>query len=249
MVSKLIWTDEDKFFITTFNKRLYDDYAHKFLQTYAETNQTIKMICYVEEDYQYPNYKGITYVNLPQEMPELVAFKERHKDKIWHDDSDFLQNAVRFSHKVFAQYHASKLGKKFMWLDADNIFMKQFPDNYMDTFIPDDTFTTFYGRDHYTECGVVGFNCTLNISKKFFDTYLSHYTKDTIYNLPNKTDCHAFDNTRKLVQVKERNKNDGHGGHIIARDKEINPYIDHKKGKRKYKDNSPEWVRQTNESR
>ena len=50
------------------------------------------MICYVEEDYQYPNYKGITYINLPQEMPELVAFKERHKDKIWTDDSDFLQN-------------------------------------------------------------------------------------------------------------------------------------------------------------
>ena len=57
MANKLIWTDEDKFFITTFNKRLYDDYAYKFLQTYAETNQTIKMICYVEESYQYPNYK------------------------------------------------------------------------------------------------------------------------------------------------------------------------------------------------
>jgi len=179
-------------------------------------------------------------------MPELVAFKERHKDKIWTDDTDFLQNAVRFSHKVFAQYHASKLGKKFMWLDADNIFMKEIPNNFMDTFIPGDTFTTFYGRSHYTECGVIGFNSTLDISKKFFDVYLSHYTKDTIYNLPNKTDCHAFDNTRKLVPVKERDKNDGHGGHIIARDKEINPYIDHKKGKRKYKDNSPEWVNQTN---
>ena len=249
MVSKLIWTDEDKFFITTFNKRLYDDYAHKFLQTYAETKQTIKMICYVEEDFDYPKIDGVTYINIINEMPELVQFKERHKDKIWHDDSDFLQNAVRFSHKVFAQYHASKLNKKFMWLDADNIFMRQFPDNFMDTFIPDDTFTTFYGRDHYTECGVIGFNCTLDISKKFFDIYLSHYTKDTIYDLKNKTDCHAFDNTRKLVKVKERNKNDGHGGHIIARDKEINPYIDHKKGKRKYKDNSPEWVRQTNEGR
>ena len=249
MVSKLIWTDEDKFFITTFNKRLYDDYAHRFLQTYADTKQTIKMICYVEEDFDYPKIDGVTYINITKEMPELVDFKERHKDKIWHDDSDFLQNAVRFSHKVFAQYHASKLNKKFMWLDADNIFMKQFPDDFIDNFIPEDTFTTFYGRDHYTECGVIGFNCTLDISKKFFDIYLSHYTKDTIYDLPNKTDCHAFDNTRKLVKVKERNKNDGHGGHIIARDKEINPYIDHKKCKRKYKDNSPEWVRQTNESR
>ena len=43
------------------------------------------------------------------------------------DDSDFLQKSdVRFSHKVFSQHHASQLNKKFMWLDADNIFMKQF---------------------------------------------------------------------------------------------------------------------------
>jgi len=207
MVSKLIWTDEDKFFITSFNKRLYDDYAHKFLQSYVDTKQTIKMICYVEEDFDYPKIDGITYINIMKEMPELVAFKERHKDKIWNDDSDFLQNAVRFSHKVFAQYHASQLNKKFMWLDADNIFMKQFPNN--------------------------------------FETYVNHYIKDTIWNMVNKTDCHAFDNTRNMIKVKERNKNDGHGGHIIARDKEINPYIDHKKGKRKYKINSPEWLTQT----
>jgi hypothetical protein len=166
-MEKLIWTDEDKFFITTFNKRLYDDYAHQFIQTYIDTKQTIKVICYVEEDFDYPKHDNITYVNILQEMPELVLFKERHKDKIWNDDSDFLQNAVRFCHKVFAQYHASKLKKKFMWLDADNIFIKQIPDNFMDTFIPGDTFTTFYGRSHYTECGVVGFNCTLDISKTF----------------------------------------------------------------------------------
>ena len=37
--------------------------------------------------------KGITYINLTtRDNPELVAFKERHKDKIWIDDSDFLQN-------------------------------------------------------------------------------------------------------------------------------------------------------------
>jgi hypothetical protein len=135
-----------------------------------------------------------------------------------------------------------------MWLDADNIFIKQIPDNFMDTFIPGNTFTTFYGRSHYTECGVLGFNCTLDISKTFFETYINHYIKDTIWNMENKTDCHAFDRTRSIVKVKERNKGDGQGGHVIARDKEINPYIDHKKGKRKYKPNSPEWVRQ-NESR
>ena len=59
--------------------------------------------------------------------------------------------------------------------------------------------------------------------------------------MKDNTDCHAFDNTRNLVKVKERNEGHGKDGHIIARDKEINQYIDHKKGKRKYKDNSTEW--------
>ena len=44
MASKLIWTDEETFFITSFNRKLYDDYAYQFLQTYADTKQTIKVI-------------------------------------------------------------------------------------------------------------------------------------------------------------------------------------------------------------
>ena len=39
------------------------------------------------------------------------------------------------------------------------------------------------------ECGVVGLTTTLNISKKFFDTYINHYLKDTIWNLKDNTDC------------------------------------------------------------
>ena len=32
-------------------------------------------------------------------------------------------------------------------------------------------------------------------------------------------------------------------GHIMARDKFINQYLDHRKGPRKYKPHSPEWSR------
>ena len=245
MASKLIWTDEETFFITSFNRKLYDDYAYQFLQTYADTKQTIKVICYVEEDYQYPNYSGITYVNMMNEIPELVAFKERHKDKVMVGTDNFRQDAVRFCHKVFAQHHASKLNKKFVWLDADNIFVKQFPNDFIDKFIPDDVFTTFYGRKEYTECGMLGFNCTLDVKKKFFDTYINYYTKDHIYDLKFKTDCHAFDATRSRIIIKERNKADGKDGHIIARDKEVNQYIDHKKGRRKYQPHSAEWITET----
>ena len=90
-MEKLIWTDEDKFFITTFNKRLYDDYASKFIQTYIDTKQTIKVICYVEDDTKFTDHPNFTFRNIFKEEPELRHFIERHKDKIWNDDSDFLQ--------------------------------------------------------------------------------------------------------------------------------------------------------------
>ena len=44
-----------------------------FYKHIIETKQTIKVICYVEEDYQYPNYQGITYVNMVQEIPEYTG--------------------------------------------------------------------------------------------------------------------------------------------------------------------------------
>ena len=110
--------------------------------------------------------------------------------------------------------------------------------------LPDDTFTTFYGRNEYTECGVVGFNEHLILVKSFL-IYINHYLKDTIWNLKDNIDCHKFDNTRSLVKVKERNKIDGKDGHIIDFDKEINQYIDHKKGRRKYQPHSNEWITET----
>ncbi len=237
----------DKFFITTFNKKLYDEYASTFLNTYIESEQKIPLICYVEEDNEnlYPSYDNITYVNLKEVMPALVEFKERHKDKIWEGDEDFLQNAVRFSHKVFAQTHASYSKKKFIWLDADNTFIRRIPVKYFDAFLPDKIFTSYYGRSNYTEAGVLGFNCTLKCSETFFKLYIRNYINDRVWDLPNKTDCHVFDDTRNKMKgvedYKELRKGDGEQGHIIARDREISLYLDHRKGKRKKWRHSPEW--------
>ena len=42
MVNKLIWIDEDKFFITSFNKRLYDDYIINFYKHILKQNKLLK---------------------------------------------------------------------------------------------------------------------------------------------------------------------------------------------------------------
>ena len=38
------------YFLTTFNKKLYDEYAKDLINTYLDTNQHIPLYCYVEED-------------------------------------------------------------------------------------------------------------------------------------------------------------------------------------------------------
>ena len=236
-----------KFFITTFNKRLYDDYANHFIRSYIQTKPIIPLTCYIEESKDnYPQHPLITYINLFEVMPKLVEFKERNKHR---PVTSFYEDAIKFSHKVFAQAHASLQNEKFIWLDADNVFVKPWTELVFDNFILDNIFTRYYERQaQYTECGILGFNSTkIDISKKFFEIYLGYYLTDKIYSLVHKTDCHAFDETRKQMAGVSGYKGipagDGKAGHIIARDLTFGQYIDHKKGKRKYKKHSPEWER------
>jgi len=233
------------FFATTFNSRLYKEYAHNFLETYLKTEQEIPVICYVDDDYNYPLNENISYIKLHEAMPQILDFKERHKDIILDleyeafSDQQFLQNAVRFSHKVFAQVHSSYSNKKFMYIDADNIFKKKITKEFVNNFIPSDVVVTCYGRPNYVETGIIGFNASLgDVSKVFFEKYLSYYTEDKIFNSKFKTDSQALDGTRremkKITGYKEIDKGDGMDGHVIHRDKFMLNYLDHRKGKRKY---------------
>jgi hypothetical protein len=235
----------DIFFVTTFNSRLYKEYAHNFIETYINTNQEVPVICYVDDDYNYPTHNNITYIKLHEAIPQILDFKERHKDIVLDlkyesfSDKHFLQNAVRFSHKVFAQVHASYSNKKFMYIDGDNIFRNKITKEFVNNFIPDDVMVTCYGRPNYVETGIIGFNASLgNTSKIFFEKYLAYYTEDKIFDSKFKTDSQALDGTRKemkkISNYKEIDKGDGMDGHVIYRDKHMLNYLDHRKGKRKY---------------
>ncbi len=233
------------FFITTFNYKIYNLYANNFINTYIKTNQQIPLICYVEEDFEYPKHKNITYIKLQDKMPQIIDFKKRHPDKIIEiedekdDSTQFLQNAIKFSHKVFAQTHASYKNEKFIFMDADNIFKKEINEHFFNSFIPNESFLTFYGRPNWVEAGIIGFNSKIkDISKTFFKIYLDFYLQDKIFEMKFKTDCQALDATRKIMKknpyYKETNRGDGLDGHVIFRDKEISIYIDHRKGRRKF---------------
>ena len=233
-----------KIFVTTFNRKLYDDYAKNLINTYLETKQTIPLYVFVEGDLDYfKKSENIHYINLFEQEPELVKFIDRNKNK---EVTSFRFDAVRFSYKVFAQNAARKYGQKIFYIDADCVFAKQMPIKWFDECLPDDKFVSFYDRPkQYTETGFVAFNENKIISKAFFNHYLNYYKEDTIFDLKVLTDCDTFDATRKHfkedIHYTEKKLGDGNVGHIMARDKFLNPYIDHRKGLRKQKQHSPEW--------
>ena len=235
---------QNKIFITTFNRKLYDEYAKGLINTFIKTNQKLPLYVFVEDNINYfLKNDNIHYIDLFKEEPDLKKFIEKNKDK---ETKSFALDAVRFSYKVFAQNAARKYGGKIYYVDSDCIFTKQIPDEWFDECLPDDVFLTFYDRpNQYTETGFLAFNENKLISKAFFTHYLNYYKTNSIYDLKAYTDCHTLDATRKHflndIHYKEKPLGDGKNAHIMARDKFLNPYIDHRKGRRKFGPNSPEW--------
>ncbi len=243
-------------FITTYNKRLYDSYAKRLIETYQQTDQQIPLYVFVEDDINvYENIKNVKYFNLFELEKDLINFVNRNKNK---PVNNFFEDAVRFSYKVFAQSAARQFAEKIYYVDSDSVFIKQIPMKWFEECLPDRTFLSFYDRpQQYTETGFLAFNSENNICNSFFEIYKGYYIYDSVYEIyrsgpdgkrkPFWTDCHTIDGTREAFknnkQYIEKKLGDGGLAHVMARDNFINPYIDHRKGKRKHKQNSPEWAR------
>lgn len=240
---------KSNFFLTTFNKRLYDEYAKNLINTYIETKQTVPLICLVEEDdfTIYPQYENITYYNLYREVPEIKKFIERNENR---KVISYIYDGVRFCYKVYAQYAGRNFGKRQFFIDADCIFRKQIPEEWYDNFIGDCDFSYYPRPSYYSETGFIAFNCSSELTQKFFEEYIGAYNSDEIYNMRSQNDSVVFDVIlKKFPQRTEKlhgpgdNLSDMYHKHVMARCPILSPYIDHRKGGRKGMKNSPELLK------
>jgi hypothetical protein len=241
-----------KIMITTMNHKLYEQYGTRLIESHKETQQLLPLHVFIE-DYEnvgkFTKQELIHYHNLFELEPECKAFAERNQSK---PATNFFEQAIRFSYKVFAQSAARKFGDKVYYIDSDCVFHIQFPPEWYDKCLPDDKFISFYDRpSQYTETGFVAFNNTQPIADEFFKEYKDWYITDKVYEIKRLgknfwTDCHTLDGTRQKFKnnpkYSEKSLGDGRNGHIMARDSFMNPFIDHRKGPRKHKVQSPEWV-------
>ena len=141
------------YFLTTFNKKLYDEYAKDLIQSYLDTHQYPPLYCYVEEDniLLYPQHPKIKYLNIFRETP-IAAFVKKYQRG---DVDNYIMDAVRFAYKVYAQCGGRHLGNRQFFIDADCVFLKQIPLEWYDNFIGDRDFSYYPRPSYYTETGFV----------------------------------------------------------------------------------------------
>lgn len=231
--------------VTTLNKKLYKQYGYRFFETY---NWPFDLIVYSEDMLDIPNQSLIVRSTF-DEIPSCEEFVNRNKQREVPDTPEgFLQDAVRFSYKVYAytdQIINNEDYDGIICIDADSVFYKPIDVEWVKEHIHrNDTMMCYLGRgNHYSECGFLYFNMKHNSTKAYAREMKRMYDSDEIYQLPEVHDSYIWDHVRKAFEsnsVKNHNIGDGKVGHVQARSI-LGPIYDHIKGpKRKKLMRSPE---------
>ena len=222
--------------VTTWNNKLYKEYAHRFKETY---NWPFPLKVYNEDEC------------MMKAIPDLKEFVERNKHRQPYSDykvkgKDFLTDGVRFSYKVYAYTHAMMTENVdgLICIDADSVFYKMIDEEWIQKHIHrDDCMMTYLGRgNNYSECGFLYFNLNHADTLAYANRMKSLYDTDGIYNLKEQHDSYVWDYVRKEFEnrgTRNHNIGDGKPGHVQARSI-LGVVYDHTKGNRKLKGRSGE---------
>lgn len=240
--------------VTTFNADGYQRYGSRMVETFLKNwPQHVTLQAYAENCNVTQTAPNLQVVDLLQASPELVAFKNRWRgipkangdvsaDPVRSKRRDagkgFKWDAVRFSHKVYAIFHAAKHTDAdwLIWMDADMVCHSEMSMKFLNIMCDPYYDLCFLGRTgKYSECGLYAVNLKTHMGQLFLSRFQEFYDHDTIFEFPEWHDSYVFDEVRASMQCKELNWSAGivNGeGHPL-----INcawgSYLDHLKGDRK----------------
>ena len=246
--------------ITSMNERLYHEYGHRFFDTF---DRRLELIVY-HEDYSdsagdkppyIPQWAG--HIHTPTVVPELYRWCEAHKDR---PISCYKDDAVRFSHKVWAIWHAvmaysgwTEAYSGIIWMDADTVF-KAMPTPLELVQYLDRADISLYDRPEHPETGCIWFstrhkeinawNSTYECTARHFVNRLRlWYESDRIYELPEQHDAYVTGHILrtefkgKWASLSETDRAPGRHPQAVSKSAQ---WWDHAKGPRKMQGRSPE---------
>ena len=235
--------------VTTFNAEGYKTYGHRMIKTFLQSwPQDILLRVYAEGCQVTETAPNLQVLDLATASPELVAFKNtwRNVPKAngdlgpGHRGKEFKYQAVRFSHKVYAIFHAAQhcTTDWLIWMDADMVCHSPIDANKLAEFFPASKDLCFAGRSRkFTECGLYGMHVTEPAVKSWLAEFQHMYddAEQGIFKLEEWHDSYVFDAVRKRHALRELNWTAhlqmGEGHPLI--NCEWGAYIDHLKGERK----------------
>lgn len=246
--------------VTTFNQSGYDKYGSRMIDTFLKNwPSSVALYVYAEDCTVTQQADNLTIYNFNQQVPALVAFKEKWKDdpratgnlatgpadrKGRRPGIGFRWDAIRFSHKVYAVCDiARRLEHTLFWMDADMVCHTPIDISDIEKLTPVDHGIAFLGRKRkFTECGLYALNMSQPATQAFVELFQWQYdnAEQGIFTMKEWNDCWVFDRTREKIQSKFpewRQLNwsegiiDGEGHPLI--NSEWGKYLDHLKGNRK----------------
>jgi len=235
---------------TTFSSKGYNEYAYKVIESFIKYwPKTVDLYAYYDELEPWKhNASNVHYIKL--DFPDLLKFKEENKDNPKQSgngtNKDFLRDAIRFSHKVFA-YIDLAVNKNVdiaIWLDGDVITHQPVTEQVIMSWLDNKMAGALLRPTIYTETGFHIFDMRHYLAKDFMDKWKSQYTENKVWDLPwdeesrtklGYTDCHTYDVVRETFDqslwhnLSPQGLNHSHpfvNGPLGA-------YMDHTKGPRK----------------
>ena len=224
--------------ITSFNTTLYEEYAHRFVDTYRGDVDLL----IVSEDWTHPNYRTL----------KLTAHRVFKSVNSWRTPTSYKQDAVRFCHKPYAvwtAYHEVTTPWNWeydtlTWFDADTVFKQPITQEFIDSLYVDGIMSYCGRSNYYSETGLLHFNLNTSATGEYLEHMIELYNTNRIYELAETHDSYVWDYVRtRFERRKDKNKtlqfrnlaehitHPVPGGHII--NYLYGNTIDHCKGKRK----------------
>lgn len=242
--------------VTTFNANGYHLYGKTMIQTFLKHwPKEVRLHVYAEGIQVEESGPNLIVCDLHSSCPDLVAFKQRHDTNLKaHGKANlgitpkgkpiglgFRWDAVRFAHKVYSICHAGQTVESdvLIWIDADTRTFADIDINFLESFIPESSYTCYLGRKgKYTECGFVTYNRRHPLHLEFLNLFKNFYDSDRIFELPEWHDSYVWDFVRKHFENQgmtntniTENLNIKEGHPFI--NSPLGQFMDHLKGERK----------------
>jgi len=242
--------------VTTFNENGLKEYGQRMIDTFCE-NWPEEVALHIYPEGCNPAIRNHNHVTLKrlEEVPELMAFKERWKDvpKAKGDVSadpvrgkrhdvgkSFKWDAIRFAHKVYAIFDCARTtdADMLLWMDADTLCHSPVTVEDITRLCPADKDLCFLGRrGKFSECGLYAMNLRSTAVQSFLTKFQQMYddAENGIFQQDEWHDSFIFDVVRKKIALIELDWSShlitGEGHPLI--NSEWGAYLDHLKGDRK----------------